>query len=168
MRNRLHVLPNDLKVSGAHVANVRSDREHPAGVAERKVGFVPEADTEVQCSVRDGMVDKVHHLAVNLWVPFPQLLMPLLDSLLDLALFLGADRGYRRVPNHHYLRFPSLFQQSPPAARMNGKAILKSLQKIGRDGIKEIKLSAFADSSKQETDSPDASIAAKAPGVATS
>jgi hypothetical protein len=35
--NRLHVFPNHLQVPGFHVADVRSDDEHPAGVAQGKV-----------------------------------------------------------------------------------------------------------------------------------
>ena len=46
-RNRPHVFPDHLHVPGLHIAEVGPDDEHVAGVAEREIRFVLEADREV-------------------------------------------------------------------------------------------------------------------------
>jgi len=64
-RNRPHVFANDVVVPVLPIAEVSSNDEHAAGVAEAKACLVLEADAEVQRSVIDGMGDEIHDFAVD-------------------------------------------------------------------------------------------------------
>jgi len=54
-RSRPHVLADDVVVPGLPIAEVSSNDEHVAGVAETKARVVLEADAEVKHSFIDGM-----------------------------------------------------------------------------------------------------------------
>src|ERR1700732_2936572 len=98
-RNRPHIFSNHLEISGLRVADFGPDSTHVAGVAEREIRLVLEADNEVQCPVHDVVGDEIHHLAMNLRIPFAKLAVTLLYVPVDFPAFLGADRDYRRIPD---------------------------------------------------------------------
>ena len=50
-RNRPYVFADHLEVAGFHIAEVSSNDEHVAGVAEREVRLILEPDSKVQRTV---------------------------------------------------------------------------------------------------------------------
>jgi hypothetical protein len=62
-RKGLHVLTNDVEVSALPIAELNSNCEHIAGIADAKARLVRETDGEVQRAVIDGVGDKVQRFS---------------------------------------------------------------------------------------------------------
>src|SRR5208337_3631084 len=106
--NGLHVLANDLQVPGPHVAEIGSGDEHLATETEGEVRLVLEDDGEEQRPVLNGMADVVYNPAVDFDIALAKLLAALLDTLVNLPVFLVGDRSNGRAPDPHDLRFARL------------------------------------------------------------
>src|SRR5208282_5394049 len=101
----LHILANDLQVSGPHVAEVGSGDEHFAGETKGEVRLVFESDSEEQRSVRNGIADEVYRPAVNFGIALAELLFALLNAPVKFFALLWSDASDGRVPDPHDLRF---------------------------------------------------------------
>ena len=114
-RNRLHVFANHLVVTSSHIADVRPNDEHVAGIPERKVCLVLKTDSDVQRTVLNRVRNKVHYLPVNLGI-FPAVsVVAFFDRLFDFFVFPRTDRCYRRASNPYNL--PLLTYERPLAFR---------------------------------------------------
>src|SRR6266853_7015857 len=96
--NRLHVLANDVVVPASPIAEIGTNDEHVAAVAEARARLVLEADAEIQRPVIDGVSDEVHDLPVDFGIRLAQLLLTLLRALGDLSAFLSGDPRHERPP----------------------------------------------------------------------
>jgi hypothetical protein len=102
-----HVFVDHLEVARLEITEISPYNEHVAGVAERKVRPIFEADAEIQRSVLDGMGYEVHDFAVNLGISPPKSFVLLLYALVDSPAFFGA-------PSNTYPFFDSFRSPDQP------------------------------------------------------
>ena len=103
-----------LEVARLEITEISPYSEHVAGVAEREVRLIFEADAEIQRSVLDGMGNEVHDFAVNLGISPSKSFVLLLYPLVDSPAFFGGEWCYGCAVDPCHLRFSFLSHDRPP------------------------------------------------------